>query len=231
MAQTHGGLLDGTDFWSESLRPLLDLGEWDELLARAQQLRPALQAQGASYILAQVEPYRAAVLLWRGATAAARGMIEDVLPTARQIADLQVLVPALAVAALAGQASGSQPAALALAAEYEAAVRARPGQAGWHWGWWFLADLVRVCVTAGELDRAAALIGDAQPAVLRHQLSVLTARAVLAEAQGDLRDAAARTPRQQTAGRPTAMSSNTARHCSASAAAASRSQNPAPNRH
>jgi hypothetical protein len=96
------------------------------------------------------------------------------------------------VAALAGQASGSQPAALALAAEYEAAVRARPGQAGWHWGWWFLADLVRVCVTAGELDRAAALIGDAQPAVLRHQLSVLTARAVLAEAQGDLRDAAAR---------------------------------------
>jgi class 3 adenylate cyclase/tetratricopeptide (TPR) repeat protein len=192
VAQTHGGLLDGTDFWSESLRPLLDLGEWDELLARAQQLRPALQAQGASYILAQVEPYRAAVLLWRGATAAARGMIEDVLPTARQIADLQVLVPALAVAALAGQASGSQPAALALAAEYEAAVRARPGQAGWHWGWWFLADLVRVCVTAGELDRAAALIGDAQPAVLRHQLSVLTARAVLAEAQGDLRDAAAR---------------------------------------
>ena len=67
VAQRHGGLLDGTAFWSESLRPLLDLGEWDELLARSQQLRPALEAQGASYILAGMEPYRAAVLLWRGA--------------------------------------------------------------------------------------------------------------------------------------------------------------------
>ena len=119
-------------------------------------------------------------------------MIDGVLPAAREIADLQVLVPALAVAALAEQASGNQPAALELADEYEAAVRARPGQAGWHWGWWFLADLVRVCVAAGELNRAAALAGDAHPAVLRHQLSVLTARAVLAEARGELHQAAGR---------------------------------------
>ena len=119
-------------------------------------------------------------------------MIDGAPPAAREIADLQVLVPALAVAALAEQASGNQPAALELADEYEAAVRARPGQAGWHWGWWFLADLVRVCVAAGELNRAAALVGDAHPAVLRHQLSVLTARAVLAEARGELHQAAGR---------------------------------------
>ena len=155
-------------------------------------------------------------------------MIEGVLPAAREIADLQVLVPALAVAALAEQASGNQPAALVLAREYEAAVRARPGQAGWYWGWWFLADLVRVCVAAGELDRAAALIGDAQPAVLRHRLSVLAARAVLAEARGELRQAAALYADAAAAGTPTAMSSSTARRCSASAAAASRSGNPAP---
>jgi class 3 adenylate cyclase/tetratricopeptide (TPR) repeat protein len=192
LAQRHGDLLDGAAYWSESLRPLFDLGEWDELLARSEQLRPMLEAQGASYSLAQVEPYRAAVLLWRGEYTAARTIIEGVLPTAREIADLQVLVPALAVAALAGQASGNQPAALELAAEYETAVRARPGEAGWHWGWWFLADLVRVCVAAGELDRAAALAGDAQPTVLRHRLSVLAARAVLAEARGEHHQAAAR---------------------------------------
>ncbi len=149
-----------------------------------------LEGQGASYALAGTEPYRAAVLLWRGALTPARAMIEAVLPAAREIADLQVLVPALAVAALAGQASGSNAAALALAGEYEAAVRARLGQVGWYWGWWFLADLVRVCVAAGDLRRAAALIGDAQPAVPRHRLSILAARAVLAEAHGELPDAA-----------------------------------------
>ena len=191
LARRHGGMRLGTVFWAESLRPLLDLGDWDELLARLQQLRPVLEAQGASYSLAGMEPYRAAVLLWRGELTPARAVIEGALPAAREIADLQVLVPAQAVAALAEQASGSQPAALVLAGEYEAAVRARPGQVGWYWGWWFLADLVRVCVAAGELDRATALIGDAQPAVLRHRLSVLAARAALAEAQGRLGQAAA----------------------------------------
>ena len=230
LAQRHGGLGAGTADWSESVRPLLDLGEWDELLARSQQLRPALETQGASYAMAQVEPYRAAVLLLRGARTASKTMIDGVLPAAREIADLQVLVPALAVAALAEQASGNQPAALELADEYEAAVRARPGQAGWHWGWWFLADLVRVCVAAGELNRAAALAGDAHPAVLRHQLSVLTARAVLAEARVSSTKPPAATPTRRAAGRPTAMSSSTARHCSASAGAASRSESPAPNR-
>jgi hypothetical protein len=112
LAQRHGSMRLGAGFWSESLRPLSDLGEWDELLVRAQQLRPVLEAQGASYSLAQVEPYRAAVLLWQGALTPARAMIEDTLPAARQIVDLQVLVPALAVAALAEQASGNQPAAL-----------------------------------------------------------------------------------------------------------------------
>jgi class 3 adenylate cyclase/tetratricopeptide (TPR) repeat protein len=190
VAQRHSGLLAATGVWSETVRPMFDLGEWDELLARSQELRPALEAQGASYRLAGMEPYRAAVLLWRGALAAARASVSSLLPAAREIADLQVLVPALAVAALAGQASGNQAAAVELAGEYEAAVQARPGQAGWHWGWWFLADFVRVCVAAGELDRAAALVGDAQPAVLRHRLSVLAARAVLAEAQGEPHEAA-----------------------------------------
>jgi class 3 adenylate cyclase/tetratricopeptide (TPR) repeat protein len=192
LAQHHGALLLGTVFRAETLRALLDLGEWDELLARSQQLRPELQAQGANYMLAGMEPYRAAVLLWRGQPTTASALIEEVLPAAREIGELQVLVPALAVAALAAQASGNQAAALELASEYEAAVRATPGQAGWYWGWWFLADLVRVCVAAGALDRAAALAGDAQPAVLRHRLSILTARAVLAEAQGELREAAGR---------------------------------------
>jgi class 3 adenylate cyclase/tetratricopeptide (TPR) repeat protein len=191
VAQRHGALFDGTRLSAESVRPLFDLGEWNELLARSQQLRTVLEAQGASYTLAGMEPYRAAVLLWRGELSAARALTEGVLPTAREIADLQVLVPALAVAALAGQATGNHPAALELAGEYEAAVRARPGQAGWYWGWWFLADLVRICVAAGELDRAAALAGDAQPALLRHRLSVLTVGAVLAEARGEAHQAAA----------------------------------------
>jgi tetratricopeptide (TPR) repeat protein len=192
VAQSHGGVLDGTNVWAESLRPLLDLGEWDQLLARSHELRLALEAQEDSYTMAGMEPYRAAVLLWRGELTAARAMIETVLPAAREIADLQVLVPALAIAALAEQASGNQAAALELAGEYETVVKARPGQAGWYWGWWFLADLVRVCVAAGELDRAAALVGDARPAVQRHRLSVLAARAVLAEARGEFSDAATR---------------------------------------
>ena len=110
LAQRHGALLAGTRLSGpRASGPLFDLGEWDELLARSQQLRPVLEAQGASYTLAGMEPYRAAVLLWRGELTAARALIEGVLPAAREIADLQVLVPALAVAALAEQASGNQP--------------------------------------------------------------------------------------------------------------------------
>jgi class 3 adenylate cyclase/tetratricopeptide (TPR) repeat protein len=183
VGQRHGDLRYAAV--SESIRSTFDLGEWDELLSRSAELRPTLEAQGSGYYLAGMEPYRAAVLLWRGDLAAARASVESVLASAREIADLQVLVPAIAVAALVEQASGRRTAALALAREYEAAVQARPAQAGWYWGWWFLADLVRVCVAAGRLDRAAALIGDARPTVLRHRLSVLAARAVLTEAQGE----------------------------------------------
>lgn len=47
-------------------------------------------------------------------------------------------------------------------------------------------------MAAGDLDRATALVGDAQPTILRNRLSVLAARAVLAEARGEHNDAATR---------------------------------------
>jgi tetratricopeptide (TPR) repeat protein len=52
-----------------------------------------------------------------------------------------------------------------------------------------IADLVRICAATGDDVRAARFLEEAGPVTLRHRLSVLTARAVAAEAFGDPEEA------------------------------------------
>jgi hypothetical protein len=64
---------------------------------------------------------KAKVLLWRGEVDGARVLVREFLPRARAIDDLQLLVPALAVAAAVALAAGDHTAARGLllpAAEY-----------------------------------------------------------------------------------------------------------------
>jgi len=131
---------------------------------------------------------KAKVLLWRGEVHAASMLAREFLPRARAIDDLQLLVPALAVAAAVAEAAGEHRAARGLVEEVQRVVGDRGG------GRWYLgqhvAELVRVCVALGERAAAEALAAQAHDGVARNRHGLLTARAVLADAEGALDQAA-----------------------------------------
>ena len=174
---------------THALGPLFDLGRWDELLARAEEVITRDRAHGGRYVSVMAEAVKGQVLVWRGRLPAAGAVVAGLLPQARKIDDLQVLVPALVTAAMLHQATGQSAAALALAAEADRVTRERDG------GHWYrgqhLADLARVAAaTPGGRPLAEALAGGGQ-VYARHRLGAVTAEAVLAEADGDLERAAA----------------------------------------
>jgi hypothetical protein len=183
--------LAGAITWLQttSLGPLADLGRWDELLGLAEELIARDRADGGRYVGVWAQVHKAYVLGCRGQLPAARALAEAFLPAARKIDDLQVLVPALATAALVRQASGERRAVTRLVAE----LRTATARGGGHWyRAQHLADLARLCVAAGAPALAAELVEETRAVPARHQLAALSARAVLDEARGDLHGAAGR---------------------------------------
>jgi len=123
----------------------------------------------------------AQVLVRRGKTAEAATLVEEFVPLARAARDGQVLVPALAVAALVEQARGDLAAAVGFVEEIEEATqgisdfyRAR-----------LLDELATVCLEAGDLDVVRRLVDSIRMTVGRAGHSLVGARAVLTEADGD----------------------------------------------
>ena len=172
-----------------SLGPLADLGRWDELLGLAEEVIARDRADGGRYVGVWAQVQKAYVLGCRGQLAGARALMDEFVPGARKIDDLQVLVPALATAALIQQASGDQRAVTRLVAE----LRTATDRGGGHWyRAQQLADLARLCVAAGEPALAGELVAETRAVPARHQLAALSAHAVLAEASGDLDGATGR---------------------------------------
>jgi tetratricopeptide (TPR) repeat protein len=175
-------------FRAERLWPLFDLGRWDELLADAEELTTWSRTSGEGYFSVVAAVSAAQVLVYRGQVEQAAELARSFLPSARQIEDPQVLVQALAVTALIERYAGEGDRAIELVEEFERITRQRPT--------WFRAkeipDLVRVCAEMQALSLAAKLLEGPPVHARRHQLSLLTARAVLEEAAGEL-DAALRT--------------------------------------
>ncbi len=185
------GLGEGTTWIrSATLVPLLDLGRWDEAVDTASALIVWERDHGGQYLSEMAHQIKARVLLWRGELQAARTLARALLPRAREIDDLQLLVPALAVAAAVEQAAGQRKAARGLVEEVQRLVGDRGG------GRWYLgqqvADLVRVGVAVGQRATAAALAAQADDGVARNRYGLLSARAALAEADGALEEAALR---------------------------------------
>jgi tetratricopeptide (TPR) repeat protein len=131
---------------------------------------------------------KATVLLWRGELEAARALAGELLPRARDIDDLQLLVPALALAAAVAQAAGDPTTARGLILEVQRVVADRGG-GSWYLGQ-HLAGLVRVCLALGQRATAEALAERAHDGIARNRHGLLTARAALAEAVGALDQAA-----------------------------------------
>jgi class 3 adenylate cyclase/tetratricopeptide (TPR) repeat protein len=185
------GLAEGTAWIrSATLSALLDLGRWDEAVDTANALVVWARDHGGEYMVEGAQHVMATVLMWRGEVDAARVLAQEFLPRARAIDDLQVLVPALAVAAAVAQAAGEHTAARGLVEEVQRVVGDRGG-GSWYLGQ-HIAELVRVCVAVGLRATADTLIDQANDGIVRNRYGLLAADAALAEADRELDQAALR---------------------------------------
>ena len=83
-----------------------ETGRWDELLAEADEVLQWDAEQGGTQIEVSALGAKAPVLVHRGVLEEARRCLDVALPRAREIADLQAIVPALELAALVLLATG-----------------------------------------------------------------------------------------------------------------------------
>jgi class 3 adenylate cyclase/tetratricopeptide (TPR) repeat protein len=171
-----------------SLPMLTDLGRWDEVLLLADEVIVSDRAHGGRYESMAAETHKAFVWLWHGEVTAAQGLVAEFLSQARDIDDLQILVPALAAAAAVEWTKGAPRLALDLIEELDRVTHERGG-GQWYLGL-YIADLVRTCIAAQEVALAEKLIDHTPTQAARHQRARLTAQAVLTETRDDLEEAA-----------------------------------------
>ena len=164
---------------AETLWPLFDLGQWDELLRIAGDLIEWDRRQGGGQVTVVALTYMAYVFVCRGELSQAHGLAEEFLPRAREIRDPQVLVPAVAVVSLIEHMRGNQVSTVRLIEEIEEITRDRPVFRSRH-----LPEALRVSVAAGAIRLAERLLDSSDHRAARHQYSVLAGRAVLTEARG-----------------------------------------------
>jgi class 3 adenylate cyclase/tetratricopeptide (TPR) repeat protein len=172
---------------ASTLGMLLDLGRWEEAVTLADEAIAWDLAHGGDYLAIGCRRYVTLVLSWQGDLIAARDLASRVLPRAREIGDLQQLVPALVNAALIEHASGDHPAALALVEEAATLTADRAG--GRRFLGQHLADMVRVAAAPAPA-LAKSLIDDTETTATRYRLTATTAQAVLSEATGNPEPAA-----------------------------------------
>ncbi len=168
-----------------SLGPLFDLGRWDELLSVADEVIGWSNEAGSVYAAILAQPWKAQVLSWRGATAEAATLTSEFVPIAREIADPQVVVPAFVAAALVAVSEGRAHEAGRLLEDLDQITEVAID-------WYreeFSADLLRICAAIGNIPLGQRLLERAEAFALRHRLSLLSARAALKEALGEVDEA------------------------------------------
>jgi class 3 adenylate cyclase/tetratricopeptide (TPR) repeat protein len=177
------------EWWSRGamLWHLYDTGSWDELLRESRAIARWDQEQGGTQIEVMAHLASAPALAQRGAFDEALRAVEFVLPRAREIAEPQTLSPALEIAAFVHALSGRLDEATTLVTEYELVTRESPNfrLSG-------LLSTVGIAVTADRLQLAEALYdgcANATPSLVK-EATLVTGRAILAEARGELAEAA-----------------------------------------
>jgi class 3 adenylate cyclase/tetratricopeptide (TPR) repeat protein len=165
---------------------LAELGRWNEAMGLADQLLARHADLTESYEGVNLAARKAYILLFRGAGDEAGILKERFLSRGRHIGDLQVISNVFPIAALIEQASGDVDAVALLVSELERATR--NGPAGYRA--MPLPDVARVCTAAGNPGLAKRFLEGAEAPAARYQHCLVTAQAVLAEAHGDLKEAA-----------------------------------------
>lgn len=165
---------------------LLELGRWDELIALAEELLEWSGAHGARQVEAFALRNKAAVLVHRGFVQNALVLGETLLPRARAIGDPQIMGPALNVSALIRCASGDTGRAVSLIEELSEKSRDWPPSERS----FALPSAVRVATSAGRVDLGERLMEGMDARTARERNSLVSARAAIAEAKGELDGAA-----------------------------------------
>jgi class 3 adenylate cyclase/tetratricopeptide (TPR) repeat protein len=178
------------EMWARTttLQYLYELGHWDELLREADEVvRWDRDEGGGTQIEVWALMASAPVRAQRGRVDEARRDAATFLPRAREVAEPQILIPALIQAAFAFAAGGELDEAVILAAEV--GRPARRSTANEYAGW---PTMLRICVAAGELSLAQGLVdGAAEIAdVPMARYVTTTGKAILAEVHGRTEEAA-----------------------------------------
>lgn len=180
----------GTQLWAtaELCWLLFDTGEWDEVLDAAATVLDVEASSGERWQPgAMALTMRSLVDVHRGRTERAAESVPDVLGRVREIGDPQILVPGLAACAVIEERRGDRDAAGRLATELAEACSKLAAT----WRAHCLADLARVAVSVGRPEVARELCDGLEVVATRDRLSLLSARAILAEADGRVEEAAA----------------------------------------
>ena len=172
----------GSRDWAlmESMWTLYDLGAWDELLEVGDRILPRDVDGWNSQFEVLTETYRRDVLLHRGMQDDLDIVERTLLPRAREIGDGQVVVPAFRIAAVGRLGRGDVVGALDLVAGIDELLRERPGFRSWLLDW-----AAPACLDADAADLLRSLIEQGTEHLTRQANSVASARAVLAEIEGD----------------------------------------------
>jgi hypothetical protein len=162
-----------------------DLGAWDDVLEIGERVLGG-NPEGPDALTDQLsvlaETYRRDVQLHRGAMGPdALELVEGrLLSRARDIADGQVVVPVFRVAALQRLDRGDRAGARALVEEVDERMTDRPGFRSWLLDW-----ASRVCLAIGDAELLHRLIAQGVDHMTRDADSMASARAAVAEAEGD----------------------------------------------
>ena len=165
---------------------LYELGEWDDLLRKADELVRWDREHGGTQIELMALTATVPVLAQRGRLAEAARDIAILLPRAREVGDPQSVGPALIQAALVSALHGRLDHAVGLVEEYASfSDRMRVDVLGG------LPAVARICAAAGRaevVERLLDVVSAAPGPVARS--AVASARAVLCEARGEVGEAA-----------------------------------------
>ncbi len=184
---THGARRQMTWAKAETTWRLFDLGRWDEVIERADEIARWEEEHGGQAqpgTISAIEKLH--VLTYRGRHQEAARLEEDVLPKAREIGDPQVLWQALMVAAVARHGRGDREGARVLIEELLRATSEERLR-----NFWIVPEGLRVLIDLGDVDAVRGLIVDDEVPVPTLLMKQIVVRAALAEADGRLEDAAA----------------------------------------
>jgi class 3 adenylate cyclase/tetratricopeptide (TPR) repeat protein len=171
-----------------NLEPLVDLGEWDEVLEAAAAMTGQAEATGDVADLLQVRWAQARVLTGRGEAQAAAPLADWLVAAARESGGTEDVTAGFAAAAGTYLALGEPQRALRLLAEVERWPHARESPTYPA----YLPEMVRGAVAAGDLALAERLAAGLAPVFAHHRHALCAADAILAEAREELEGAAGR---------------------------------------